>query len=228
MISHSLTNFAVNRNHVSTILSQVEIWSPFARDLCSTAQLLVYTSSESSIQRSDQTRFRRILGTAPAPSGQKFNGNVFTVAPVSRFIFTHSNRFGLLMAPRSKPPIENELAEIVIRLFSPTFVPSNRTPVIIPFVRTPSIMKPRIVSGTQTCRFLSIRACLWFRVFQDLINQFSMFHPCVWPLAHWIAPLVPLDFPSLVLFTLSFALTLGPWLARFAVARRLLSCATVL
>ena len=35
MNSHSLTNFAVNRNHVSTIISRVEILSSFARDLCS-------------------------------------------------------------------------------------------------------------------------------------------------------------------------------------------------
>ena len=30
-------NFAVNRNHVSIIMSEVEILSSFARDLCSTA-----------------------------------------------------------------------------------------------------------------------------------------------------------------------------------------------
>ena len=52
MNSHSLTNFAVIRNHVSTIMSEVEILSSFARDLCSAAQHFVYTS-ESSIQRSE-------------------------------------------------------------------------------------------------------------------------------------------------------------------------------
>ena len=39
---------------------------------------------------------------SPAPSGPKFNGNVFTAAPVSRFIFTQSNCFGLLVALTSK------------------------------------------------------------------------------------------------------------------------------
>ena len=56
MNSHSLTNFAVNRNHVSTIMSEVEILSSFARDLCSTAQNFVL-SGESSIQRSEQSVF---------------------------------------------------------------------------------------------------------------------------------------------------------------------------
>ena len=49
---------------------------------------------------------------SPAPPGPTFNGNVFTAAPVFRFIFTNSNRFGLLMAPRSKLPSEKELAQL--------------------------------------------------------------------------------------------------------------------
>ena len=40
--SHSRTNFAVNRDHVNTIVSQIEILLSFARDLCSTAQHFVY------------------------------------------------------------------------------------------------------------------------------------------------------------------------------------------
>ena len=56
MNSHSLTNFAVNRNHVTTVESQVEILSSFARDLCSTARHFVCTS-ESSFQRSEQSVF---------------------------------------------------------------------------------------------------------------------------------------------------------------------------
>ena len=56
MISQSLTTFAVNRNHVSTIVSEVEILSSFARDLCNAPQQFVY-SSESSIQRSEQSVF---------------------------------------------------------------------------------------------------------------------------------------------------------------------------
>ena len=51
-----LTNFAVNRNHVSTAMSEVEVLSSSARDFCSTAQHFVYTS-ESSIQRSEQSVF---------------------------------------------------------------------------------------------------------------------------------------------------------------------------
>ena len=42
MNSHSLTNFAVNRNHVPTTVSEVEILSSSARDLCSTAKHFVF------------------------------------------------------------------------------------------------------------------------------------------------------------------------------------------
>ena len=41
MSSHSLTKFAVNRNHVTTIVSQIEVLLSFVRDLCCTAQHLV-------------------------------------------------------------------------------------------------------------------------------------------------------------------------------------------
>ena len=51
-----LTNFAVNRKHVSTVMSQVLILSSFARDLCSAAQHFVH-SNEPSIQRSEQSVF---------------------------------------------------------------------------------------------------------------------------------------------------------------------------
>ena len=54
--SHSLTNFAVNRNRVTAVMSRVEILSSFASDFCSTAQHFVHTS-ESSIQRSELTVF---------------------------------------------------------------------------------------------------------------------------------------------------------------------------
>ena len=44
----------VNRNHVSTVMSELEILSSFARDFCRTAQDFVH-SSESSVQRSEQS-----------------------------------------------------------------------------------------------------------------------------------------------------------------------------
>ena len=115
--SHLLTHFAVNGNHVTTVMSQIEIFSSFARDLCSTAQ--------PSVQRSKQTVFIVTLDIAKVHHqicirhwlfgttlhlqpffGPKINGNVSTAAPVSRLILTHSNRLGLLMARRSKLPSE--------------------------------------------------------------------------------------------------------------------------
>ena len=56
VIPHSLTNFVVNKNHVSTVMSELEILSSFARDFCRTAQNFVY-SSESPVQRSEQSIF---------------------------------------------------------------------------------------------------------------------------------------------------------------------------
>ena len=56
MSSHSPTNFAVNRNHVATVMFQIEILSSFARDLCSTAQHCVH-HNKSSVQRSEHTVF---------------------------------------------------------------------------------------------------------------------------------------------------------------------------
>ena len=63
MSSHSLTNFAVNRDHETTVMFEVEILSSFARDLCSAAQHFVYTSG-SSFQRSGANSFHHILETA--------------------------------------------------------------------------------------------------------------------------------------------------------------------
>ena len=56
VVSHSLTNFSVNRDHVSIVVSQVEILSSHASNLCSTTQHLVY-ASESSVQRSKRPVF---------------------------------------------------------------------------------------------------------------------------------------------------------------------------
>ena len=141
--SRSLTNFAANRNHVTTVMSQVEILSSFARDLCSAAQHFVCTS-ESSIQRSEQTVFIVSLRlpsstiwnpfTTGSPTESSISCSIWTKiqwecvhcsSPVSRFIFTHSNRFGLLVAPRSKPPSEDELAEVSCVCSQPSCHPTE-------------------------------------------------------------------------------------------------------
>ena len=92
------------------------------------------------------------------------------------------------------------------RTFSETVVECIKSPAIVPFVTIPTIV-PRSVSGTCLCRFLSPSLPL-FSSFQDLRDQFSMFCPCasLWHLWFlWIS-----SGCSLVLFTLTFALTLGP------------------
>ena len=62
---------------------------------------------------------------SPAPSGPKFNVNVCTAAPVSKFIFTHSNLFGPLVALTSKPPSENELTEVLYVCSQPSCHPTE-------------------------------------------------------------------------------------------------------
>ena len=51
---HFMATFAVQWNHETTVGSQLEIFSSFARDFSSSAQHFVYTS-ESTVQRSTQT-----------------------------------------------------------------------------------------------------------------------------------------------------------------------------
>ena len=176
MISHSLTNFAVNRDHVPTIVSQLEILSSLARGLCSAAQHLVYIN-ESAVQKSEQTLFHRLLGTAKLHHLESIHHWLFDRI-FHLLLHRGESSMGMcslqLLCPGSSSPIQtasdfprhqdlNTQVKVslrnVVRLF-PTFVPSNQAPVIIPFIITPAIMKPRIVSGTRLCRFLSFGACL--------------------------------------------------------------------
>ena len=143
------------------------------RYVCRTVQLLAH-SNESSFQRSEQFVFIVFMELSDSIDS---NGNVFTEAPVSKVIFIHSIRFG---------PSENELAEVVIRLFR-IFVSSNRTPVfislfvtpvIIPFIIIPLIV-PGKISGTDVYRFPELPSLTPISSFHDLRDQLSMFCPCV-------------------------------------------------
>ena len=158
-------------------MSEVEILSSSARDFCRTAQHFVYMC-ESSIQRSEQSVF--VISLDLNSMGMRF-----TAAPVSKFIFTHSNRFGLLVALTSKPPVKTSLQKCH------TFVPRLRAiqqnsghhsihqPTIVPFVTIPTIV-PGCVSGTTMSRFLSEFPSLPpMSSLQDLREKCSMFCPCV-------------------------------------------------
>ena len=123
-------------------------------------------------------------------------------AQAPRFIFSHSNRFGLLTAPRSKLP-QRECA-CGVDLGFPTLMPSNRVPVIIPFVVTATSVNTgsvsvRIVSAVRLCCLLFFLTCL-----KNLWHSWN----------RWIFPLKPSI--SLTLFALAFASTLGPSVALIA------------
>ena len=128
-----------------------------------------------------------------APSGPNFSGHMFPAAPLSRFILTHSNRFGLLVALTSKPPTENKLAELSFASSQPSCHPTELQ----------SSFHSAGLSHHDT------KNCQWYTSVQDswvseLVADFEFSRPekaffevlplCE-PLAPWIALLVPLDFP---------------------------------
>ena len=122
-----------------------------------------------------------------APSGPKFNGNVFTAPPVSRFIFTPSNRFRQLMALTSTPPSKSELAAVSYFCAQPSCHPTEHN----------SIHRSKI-SGADVCTFQSSWIYFGFRVFKTWETRFR----CS-TLMHTFNTLVrtlgsldfPLDFP---------------------------------
>ena len=167
MNSHSLTNFAVNRNHVTTVMSQVEILSSFASDLCSGAHHFVCTS-ESSIQRSEQSAFVVPLKlpsstiwnpfTTGSPIESSISCSIWTKVQwecvhCSSFVQVHLHPSKTLRTTRGTKIQTSKwkwACRSVIRLFpasvpsngSPVIIPFIKTPAIVPFVKTPSIMNP--------------------------------------------------------------------------------------
>ena len=111
---HFLANVAVHWNHETTVRPQLEILMSFARDVSRTAQNFVCTG----VLRSElgTNHFLRHLETAKLHQQAMWTEVqwtcVYCSSLVSGFIFTHSKRFGLLIAPRSKTPSECELAEL--------------------------------------------------------------------------------------------------------------------
>ena len=157
----------------------------------------VYTS-ESSIQDLSNP-FRRILGIVklhhqesihhwqsdrifhlPLFSVPKFNGNVFTAAPVSRFIFTHSNRFGLFEALTPNPPSEMRLRKC--RTFVPNLRAIQQNSSHHSIHRNSSHRSIRHHSNHQHMS-VQIPECPSLppisNFLQDLRDQLSTFCPCV-------------------------------------------------
>ena len=120
---------------------------------------------------------------------------------MSRFIFAQSTRFGLLVALTSKPPSENEHAEVSYVCSQPSCHPTElqssfHSELQPSFHSSHSSHRSR---ECQWCRFLNVRSCLRFRVFKTSLCK---------PLAPWFELLVPLDFPlDFLLFSLLFPLS---------------------
>ena len=115
----------------------------------------------------------------------------------------NSNRFGLLMAPRSRLPSENERSQPSCH---PTELQSS-------FSSHRSIRRDSIHHETKNCQWymlVQIPECPTFDLissFQDLRDHFSMFCPCasLWHLGspRWFLWTIPLDF---TFFSLLFPL----------------------
>ena len=188
-----MTNLAVIRNHGNhRHVPGRNLVVPCTRSL----QRCFVCTSESSIQRFEQTVFIVSLQLPsstiwhPFTTGNPIESSIscsiwtkvqwgmwFTAAPVSRFIFHPSQPLRrLLVAPRSKPPSENELAEVSY-VCSHTFVPSNRTPVIIPLIKTPAIV-PFVKSSSHhesmKCQWDMFCADSWV---SELISDFEFSRP---------------------------------------------------
>ena len=247
MSSHSLTNFAVNRNHVSTIMSEVEILSSFARDLCSTAQHFcvhqwLFHSEIWAI------RSRRILGIAKLHHRESIHhwqsDKIFHL-----LLLLDQSSIGMcrlqLLCPGWFSPIQtasdhwwhwhpNLQVKMSLRK-SHTLFPNLRA-----IQQNSSHHSIDQNSSHRSIRHHSnhhSRKCQWdmsvqIPEFSELDSDFEFSRP-EWPvfvflpLCEPLAPLVPLNFPldfPLFSLLLPFALTLGPWLALFAFARRLLAC----
>ena len=236
MNRHSLFNFAVNRNHVTTVTSEVEILSCFARDFCNTAEHFVNTS-ESSIQRSaEQSVFVVFL---ESPSSTIKNPST-TCSPTESSIscsFWTKVQWECVhcfLYPGSSSPIQtasdhwwhqhqNLQVKMSLRKCHP-FVPNLRA-----IQQNSSHHSIHQNSSHRSIRHRSnhrSRKCQWYMSvkipefpslspissFQNLRDQFSMFCPCVC-LCTLVRTFGSFGFSfgfSLVFFTLAFALTRGP------------------
>ena len=127
VMSHSLTDFAVNRNHVTTVMSQAEILSSIARDLGSAARHFVCTN-ESSIQRSEQTVFIISFETA----------KLHHLGSIHHWLFDRISHLLLHLGQSSMGMCSLQLlCSSSSSPFKPLrttlgFVPSNRTPTELP------------------------------------------------------------------------------------------------
>ena len=189
------------------------------KQLLPTAQNSVYTR-ESSVQRSAQVVFNITL-KLPASTIKNVLTNwpfdktvrlllhldqicidhVFTGAHVSIFIFTHSNRFGLLTVLGSKLPRERRACGIVTSL-SPTFTPANRTAIIIPNNQNSSHQQTKNDQCENSHGNTSEQIPVFLGKsvisgFQDQINHPSISLPLYEPLALVDSLDVPYPSPSL-------------------------------
>ena len=227
VIPHFLTNFAVDRNHVSTIMSEVEILSSHASDLCRTAQNFVCTS-KSSIQRSEQSVSVVSWELPSSPVRNPFT----TCRPIESSISC-----SLWTKVQWECVHCSSCVQVHLHPFKPlrttggTKIQTSREKMSL---RNCHTFVPHLHHSThrnsahRSFRHQSnhrSKKCQWYMSvqipecpslppmnFQDMRDQLSMFCPCVslWHLgSHFGSIGFSFGF-ALVLFTLTFALTLGP------------------
>ena len=149
--SHSLTNFAVYRDHVSTITVCTPVSLPF-RD------------------RSKPFRFHRILGIAKIHHQESIHrwqsGRIFhLLPPLHQSFWECVHCSSCVQVHLHTIQTASDFSQVKMslrnghtclpnfRAIQPNSIPFIITPAIIPFIMTPAIMKPKIVSGPRLCRF---------------------------------------------------------------------------
>ena len=102
---------------------------------------------------------------------------------MSRVIFTHSNRFGLLVTPRSKPSSENELAEVSYVCSQPACHPTElQSPLhskLQPSFHSSGLHRSRKCQWDMSVQIPECPSLSVILSFQDLRDQLSTYCPCV-------------------------------------------------
>ena len=215
MISHSLTNFAVNVNHVCTVVSEVKILSSFAREFCASEQSVFVVSLEL-----PSCTIKNPFTTG-SPTESSISSSIWTkiqwdCVHGSSCVQVHLHPFGPLVALTSKPPSENELAEVSDVCFQPSCHP------------------PELHSSLHSSKLQpSFHSSPFDSEVSELVSDFEFSRPerpvfdvlplCE-PLATWFALLVLLDFPYFLDSHLCLRVRAHSWTMTRSVCR-LLACA---
>ena len=208
--SQSLTNFAVNWDHVSTIMHRIEnlvillhaISAALHNSLC-TPMILPFRDRSKpfssclwNCQAPTSGTHSSLAVRQNPPSEPKFSGNAFTAVcvqvhlhPFKPLRTTHGTKIQNLLVKMS---LWNCHTLVHKPSCDPTELQSSKLQPSIHWSHFQPSFQEVSVEHVQIPEWLSLPL---ISSFQALRDHLSMFLPLCEPLAPWIAPLVLLDFP---------------------------------